>query len=70
MCAFELMLGRRPFEGRTAEGLTNALVKDVVRVPERASGLGSQEGIAAVKQVSRIRLLFCSEGMLKTRSVA
>ena len=45
------MFGRRPFEGRTAESLTASIVKDAVRISERAAQLCSPDGIMAVKQV-------------------
>ena len=48
-------MGRRPFEGRSAEQLTNAIAKEPLRVPERAAQVCSQEGIQAVKQV-RLKL--------------
>ena len=54
VCAFELMMGRRPFEGRSAEQLTGAIVKDPIRVPERATQVCSQDGIQALRQVRRV----------------
>ncbi|KAI5119649.1 hypothetical protein M0805_009010 [Coniferiporia weirii] len=35
VCAYELLFGRRPFEGRSSEGLATAIAKDRVRFPER-----------------------------------
>ena len=51
VCAYELMLGRRPFEGRTGESLTASILKEPLRFPERASQLVSEDGINALKQV-------------------
>ncbi|THH10884.1 hypothetical protein EW145_g1037 [Phellinidium pouzarii] len=39
VCAYEALLGRRPFEGRTSEALTTAIVKDHLRFPERTPQL-------------------------------
>lgn len=51
VCAYELILGRRPFEGRTSQELTTSILKDPLRYPERAPSLCSQEGYSAIKQV-------------------
>ena len=48
VCAYELMYGRRPFEGRSGEHLTSAILKEQVRYPE---GVVSNEGTNALKQV-------------------
>ena len=58
VCAWELMLGKRPFEGRSAEHLRHAIGKDTVRVPEKARQLISQEATDALYSVSLINLVF------------
>ena len=51
ICAYELIMGRRPFEGRSSEALTASIVKDPLRFPEKAKELCSDAGISALKQV-------------------
>lgn len=53
VCAYELLFGRRPFEGRTAEALTTAIAREALRVPERATQICSTDGLHAIKRVSR-----------------
>ncbi|EJD07014.1 kinase-like protein [Fomitiporia mediterranea MF3/22] len=50
VCAYELIFGRRPFEGRSSDSLTAAIVKDHLRFPERAPQIISEEGISALRQ--------------------
>ncbi|KAH8112742.1 kinase-like protein [Phellopilus nigrolimitatus] len=49
--AYELLFGRRPFEGRSSDALTTAIVKDHVRFPERAPQICSPDGISALRQL-------------------
>ncbi|KLO17120.1 kinase-like protein [Schizopora paradoxa] len=51
VCSYELLFGRRPFEGKTADSLTAAVAKDSLRFPERASEVCSAEGIQVIKQL-------------------
>lgn len=51
VCAYELIFGRRPFEGRTSSELTSSILKDHLRFPERAPSVCSQEGLNALQQV-------------------
>lgn len=51
VCAYELIFGRRPFEGRSGESLTGAILKEPLRFPERAPQVTSEAGINALKQV-------------------
>lgn len=54
VCTYELLFGRRPFEGKNADLLTAAVAKDSLRFPERASEVCSAEGISVIKQVRMI----------------
>lgn len=51
VCAYELIFGRRPFEGRTSQELTSNILKDSLRFPERAPTICTQEGYNAIKSV-------------------
>lgn len=52
VCAFELIFGRRPFRGKTNSDLTHAISRDPLRFPEDSDSKCSQEGKAALKDVS------------------
>lgn len=54
VCAFEMIFGRRPFEGRSGEALTAAIVKEHLRFPERTPKVCSDEGVSALKQVCQV----------------
>ena len=51
MCAYELLFGKRPFDGRTADQLTTSIAKDPIHFPERAPQVCSKEGIQAVSEL-------------------
>ncbi|KAL5526355.1 hypothetical protein ACEPAF_8078 [Sanghuangporus sanghuang] len=52
ICAYELLFGRRPFEGRTSDSLTTAICREHLRFPDRdrARQTVSEEGLSALKQ--------------------
>lgn len=47
--AYELLFRNRPFDGRTAEKMTQAILKDPLKFPDNASERVSDEGIAVLK---------------------
>ncbi|KAF8962727.1 kinase-like domain-containing protein [Flammula alnicola] len=47
--AYELIFHKRPFDGRTSEKMTQAIIKDPLRFPEDASQRCSEEGVRALK---------------------
>lgn len=52
--AFELLFHKRPFDGRTAEKMTQSILKDSVKFPDDASSRCSTKGLQVLKSV-RIR---------------
>lgn len=56
VCAWELLFRRRPFEGRTAEALTNSIAKDPLPWTEQMNVACSESG----RQVLRMVSLPCS----------
>lgn len=44
VCVFELLFGRRPFESRSADKLTQAIVKGSIKFPPQAEERCSKEG--------------------------
>ena len=50
--AYELMFHRRPFDGRSAEKMTQSIMKDPLRFPDDASQRCSEVGMIALKGVS------------------
>ncbi|KAF5342359.1 hypothetical protein D9611_001757 [Ephemerocybe angulata] len=47
--AYELLFHHRPFDGRTAEKMTQSILKDPLKFPDNASDRVSNEGIAALR---------------------
>jgi len=47
--AYELLFHKRPFDGRSAEKMTNSITKDPLRFPENASSRCSDEGLAVLR---------------------
>ncbi|TRM64710.1 kinase-like domain-containing protein [Schizophyllum amplum] len=47
--AYELLFHRRPFDGRTAERMTNSILKDSVKFPEDCRTRCSDAGLQAIK---------------------
>lgn len=52
--AYELIFHKRPFDGRSAEKMTQAILKEPLRFPEDASTRCSEAGISALKGVCLI----------------
>ena len=52
--AYELILHNRPFEGRSAEKMTNSILKDPLRFPENADQRISEAGVSALKGVCQL----------------
>lgn len=63
VCAYELIIGRRPFDGRSGESLTQAIVKEPIRFPEKAKELCSDAGLSAVRQVRITRSASVTSGL-------
>lgn len=57
--AYELLFRNRPFDGRTAEKMTQAILKDPLKFPDNASERVSDEGIAVLKGVCNKSDLCC-----------
>jgi serine/threonine kinase 32 len=49
---YELLFHKRPFEGRSSDKMTHAILKDPLRFPDDASKRCSEEGMSAVRGVS------------------
>jgi serine/threonine kinase 32 len=49
--AYELIFHKRPFDGRSAEKMTQAILKEPLKFPEDASTRCSDAGISALKGV-------------------
>ncbi len=54
--AWELLFHRRPFEGRSAEKMTQSILKDPLKFPPNADDLVSQDGQEFLRGVSRVIL--------------
>jgi serine/threonine kinase 32 len=50
--AYELLFNRRPFDGRTAEKMTESIMNDPLHFPQDARTKCSAEGIHLLKSVS------------------
>jgi serine/threonine kinase 32 len=51
--AWELLFHKRPFDGRTAEKMTNSILKDSLKFPSNVDELCSVDGQDFVRSVSR-----------------
>nr|GAT42988.1 AGC/YANK protein kinase [Mycena chlorophos] len=49
VCAYELIMGRRPFRGRTNSDLTYSITKDPLKWPEDAENKCSRAGMQVIK---------------------
>jgi serine/threonine kinase 32 len=49
--AYELLFHRRPFDGRTSERMTQAIIKDPLKFPEDCRSKVSDAGLKALKGV-------------------
>jgi serine/threonine kinase 32 len=49
---YELLFNKRPFDGRTADKMTNSILKDSIKLPEGYRSKCSEDGIAALKSAS------------------
>jgi len=47
--AFELLFGKRPYRGKTNSSLTQAILKESIRLPENADELVSPEGLDCIR---------------------
>ncbi|KAF8640281.1 hypothetical protein AX16_010176 [Volvariella volvacea WC 439] len=47
--AYELLFHKRPFDGKSAERMTQSILKDTVKFPEGASSQCSEAGLSALK---------------------
>lgn len=56
--AWELLFHRRPFDGRTAEKMTQSILKDPLKFPKNANEVCSSECQDFVRGVSRATLEF------------
>jgi len=52
--AYELLFHKRPFDGRSAEKMTQSILKDPLKFPDDSSSRYSPQAIAALKGVSGI----------------
>jgi len=50
--AYELLFHKRPFDGRSAEKMTQSIMKDPLRFPDDASERCSEVGLMALKGVN------------------
>ena len=57
--AYELLFHRRPFDGRTAERMTQSIIKDSLKFPEDCRTKCSDAGLTALKGV-RTPIVLCS----------
>ena len=57
VCVFELLFGRRPFESRSADKLTQAIMRGTIKFPSGADEKCSKEGQDLVLMVSGEHLL-------------
>ena len=51
VCVFELLFGRRPFESRSADKLTQAIMRGSIKFPPEADKICSKEGQSLVLSV-------------------
>ena len=58
VCVFELLFGRRPFESRSGEKLTQAIMKASIKFPSNADDQCSAEGQNLVLSVGVTSLPF------------
>jgi serine/threonine kinase 32 len=52
--AYELLFHSRPFDGRTAEKMTQSILRDPLKFPDNASDRVSDEGVTFLKGVSAV----------------
>jgi serine/threonine kinase 32 len=52
--AYELLFHKRPFDGRSSEKMTQAILKDPLKFPDDASTKCSEAGISALRSVSSL----------------
>jgi len=49
--AYELLFHKRPFDGRTAEKMTNSILNDALRFPDDASARCSEDGLDVLRRL-------------------
>jgi serine/threonine kinase 32 len=57
--AFELLFSKRPFDGKTAERLTQAILRDAIPFPDDMHATCSPDGVHFLKLVSLVPSWLC-----------